>query len=466
MFKPTLLLSFIYATLVLALCAAADGGSAGHVPRRSSDGPSRLDSRGERNANRALKASTSGSIAFRHKTIVKNQKVRSKRVVESCVDFGHTAHVAFSLQLDYDADAVLDYGKNIASHSWEYGVMSEALMDWYNPSLSVFSSSAFANGKMPKVAVSKMAATSYAIDKIDLTRGDTLVDGAGANGDPASLVPAALYIGQTKPEYLSAVDRQIQHLYNAPRYSNGAISQRDQVAELWADGMYMIHPALAIYAVQTQNTSHVLEAARQAGLYRQILQAKTSDKWKGMWTHIVGPQSQTLGIWLTGNGWAAMGMARVLATLVNWPKTAKGTPAQQSNLKNWIYEILSGAQGSTLASNGLLRNYIVGGPKGQDAVAFGQFGDATGTAMIAAVAYRMAVLDPSSRSRAYISWADGLRKAVAKNVQSNGLVTNTVDPLNWYSGEPYMKGSPEGQGSAALLLAAYRDYLAASSSSS
>lgn len=193
----------------------------------------------------------------------------------------------------------------------------------------------------------------------------------------------------------------------------------------------MIHPALASWSVEVQDTSYVLEAAKQAGLYREILQANTTAAWKGLWTHIVGPESQTLGIWLTGNGWAAMGMSRVLATLLHWPATANTSKSQQANLKKWIYEILHGAMNTELASNGLLKNYLVGGPKGQDDPPSADYGDATGTAMIAAVVYRMAVMDPGSTSQSYLTWAGKLLKAVSRVVSSDGLVTNTVNPLNW-----------------------------------
>ncbi|CAO1632342.1 unnamed protein product [Sympodiomycopsis kandeliae] len=362
----------------------------------------------------------------------------------------------------YDADNVLSKGEDLAQHSWEYGIITQALIDYYSPSLSVFTKSVFSKGKMAKPVVSKTAALSYAQPKIDLSRNDTLIDGAGSNGDPASLVPPALLIGQSDSRYLSAVDRQMQHVLNAPRFYNGAISQRDAVAELWADGMYMHIPALAYYGVQKQDAWYVTEAARQSGLYRQVLIANTTAQWKGLWTHIVGPQSQTLGIWLTGNGWAAMGMSRILAIMMHWPQTSSSTSSQQANLKTWIYEILNGAKSTQLASNGLLKNYLVGGPSGQKASPSADFGDATGTAMIASTVYRMAVLDTSGQAKAYISWADGLRKAVAKNVQGDGLLVNTVDPLNWFSTQPYMKGSPEGQGAAGLLAAAYRDCVQAS----
>lgn len=59
-------------------------------------------------------------------------------------------------------------------------------------------------------------------------------------------------IGQSEPAYMAASDRQADHLLNVvPRFWNGAISQREDVAELWSDFMYMAPPFLAYYAVAT-----------------------------------------------------------------------------------------------------------------------------------------------------------------------------------------------------------------------
>lgn len=137
-------------------------------------------------------------------------------------------------QVGYDVDAVLQVGEKISSHSWEFGILSEALLEYYSPSLSVFSKGAYASGKVPKPKVTRTPALAYAITRINLTRPDTLVDGDGANGDPASLVNPAVLIGQSDQDYIDAAGRQIDHLYKAPKYYNGAISQRDSVAELWA----------------------------------------------------------------------------------------------------------------------------------------------------------------------------------------------------------------------------------------
>ncbi|PWN26371.1 hypothetical protein BDZ90DRAFT_233501 [Jaminaea rosea] len=355
----------------------------------------------------------------------------------------------------YDADKVLSVAKKLTTHSWEYGILAEALLEYYNASLSVFGSNPFPNGKVPKPNVATVQALSYVKPNISIS-GNTLSNGDGAAGDPASLVVPATLIGGTNAAYTQAVDRQIAHLFTVPLYSNGAISQREAVAELWADAVYMFPPAFAYNAVRTNNESMMHTAIIQCSRYRQILQPTTTAAWSGLWQHIVGPQSQTLGIWATGNGWAAMGMVRVLATVKKW-ETSKGWTSQQALLTKWIYQILSGAVGSGVASNGLIKNYMVGGPNGaSQSPAAGDFGDVTGSAMLASAAYRMMVLDPSGASK-YLSWANGLRKAVAARVNGTGYAVPNVDPLNWFNTSPYYQGSPEGQSATGILAASWRD---------
>lgn len=78
----------------------------------------------------------------------------------------------------------------------------------------------------------------------------------GAAGDPASLGVMAVMMGQSEPAYLEASRRQANHLLNdVPRYWNGAISHREDVAELWADFMYMAPPFLAYWAVASVSTT-------------------------------------------------------------------------------------------------------------------------------------------------------------------------------------------------------------------
>lgn len=120
------------------------------------------------------------------------------------------------------------------------------------------------------------------------------------------------------------------------------------------------------------------EAVQQISLYRDVLKAGSLN-----WRHIIGSQSQDTGLWSTGNGWAALGMTRVLHTLQKWPSSSSMS-SQAGQLKSWIKEIFDGAIQSN-TDNGLLRNYINDGS---------WFGEISGTSLISAMIYRMAVNDP------------------------------------------------------------------------
>jgi rhamnogalacturonyl hydrolase YesR len=136
---------------------------------------------------------------------------------------------------------------------------------------------------------------------------------------------------------------------------------------------------VAYQAVQKNNVSLMAETVRQIGLYRDVLKGGNLN-----WQHIIGPQSQDTGLWSTGNGWAAFGMCRVLHTLQKWPASSGSLGSQAGQLKSWIKEILDGAMGSG-TDNGMLRNYLNDGS---------WFGEISGTALLTAIAYRMAVNDP------------------------------------------------------------------------
>lgn len=364
-----------------------------------------------------------------------------------------------------DLSKTLTLAKSLSTHSWEWGTAIQASLEVLNPELSVFSTSAFPNGKIPAVtgAISCYDGLDYAQRKINLT-GNALADGEGAVGDPASMGVGALLLGAASSgdrAYTAAAERQLATIMAAPRYYNGALSQRADVAELWADNMFMTPPFLAYYAVATQNRSLLRQAVRQCGLYREVLQANTTASWDGLWTHIVGPQSQTLGVWATGNGWAALGMARVLATVTNWSVSA-GWLTEQAQLKRWIMEILDGADEVQVdPETGMLRNYLVGGVESQTDTSVDWFGDGAGTAALVAAALRLAVIDPDLAPQ-LIRFTKPLRAALVSNTDDSGLLAPTVNPYDWHSTKGWTTGSPEGQSFISMAGAAWRDCVAAS----
>ncbi|EHK19940.1 uncharacterized protein TRIVIDRAFT_156047, partial [Trichoderma virens Gv29-8] len=349
------------------------------------------------------------------------------------------AIAANDVDAGFNAYAAAQVMVNKASHSWEWGTAAEALLELYNPELSVFGSNPFPNGKVPQASPNTFA-LEYAREFIN-RNSQVLVDNS-AVGDPASLGVSAILLGQSDSVYIGAANRQADYILNdAPRWSNGAISHRPDVAELWADNMAMSFPFLAYLAVQQNNASLMSVTVQQCGLQRDVLKGNNFN-----WQHIIGPQSQDTGLWSTGNGWASYGMVRVLHTLQKWSVSASMT-SQATQLKGWIKEILDGAIQSSL-DGGLLRNYL------NDA---SWFGEISGTAALTAVAYRMAVNDPSMFPQSYITWADSNRMALAKKQSSTGLFSPAVDPYNWHDKTQYTTGSPEGQAFTVLLYTAYRD---------
>ena len=122
--------------------------------------------------------------------------------------------------------------ESLPSHSWEYGAASQALLELNDPLLSVFGPAPFPVQANQKANVKALA---YAASKITFGQNENaLADGGGAVGDPASLGVSAVMLGKTIPSFGQAADATVDYLLNsAPRYYNGAISQRVSSPELW-----------------------------------------------------------------------------------------------------------------------------------------------------------------------------------------------------------------------------------------
>jgi rhamnogalacturonyl hydrolase YesR len=227
----------------------------------------------------------------------------------------------------------------------------------------------------------------------------------------------------------------------------------------------MVPPFIAYFAAfdQTGNKTTLLQAAYdQCRLYRKYLQDPTTKLWK----HVVLGSWQDNGLWGTGNGWAAAGMLRVLQTISN-SDVSGSFLAQQQDLLGWIEEIVGAAWKyqvrvpcySTTSlrllvadvhpqtSSGALRNVI------NDS---GSFTDSASTALIASVAFRLAVLNGNNAT--YIANANAAYNFVYRNIDSDGWLRNTVDPLTFNSLSQPDDPSPEGQSFVLLLESARRDF--------
>ncbi|EDR06803.1 uncharacterized protein LACBIDRAFT_299692 [Laccaria bicolor S238N-H82] len=365
---------------------------------------------------------------------------------------------------------VLSLAQSLPRYSWEYGTSAEAQLELFTPQFSVFGATPF---PIPALPAARVIALNYASSKVDFGTGyAALSAGSGAAGDPSSLGVSAVMLGKLDGEYMAAAQETVDALLTQiPRWSNGAISHRPDVAELWADFVYMVPPFLAYYGADTPNASILLQSYTQCQLYRQVLQPSSG----GAWMHIMGPQNQDTGLWSTGNGWAAAGMTRVLATFLKSPFAQQLNGTAQADavegLTGYVMEILDGAMSSPM-SFGLLRNYL------NDTSGDGQgFPGISGSTLLASVVYRMAVLRPdvfassnssnptsSSSVSSYISWADNIRAVLGAydasgnpHITKTGIATPAVNPLNWHDTTPYTSGSPEGQNFVVLMYAAWRD---------
>lgn len=150
------------------------------------------------------------------------------------------ANAVNDVDAGFDAYAASQVMVDKSSHSWEWGTAAEALLELYNPELSVFGSNPFPNGKVPQADPST---TALAYAKQFINRNSQTLVNDTAVGDPASLGVSAILLGQSDSVYIGAANRESDFLLNvAPRWSNGAISHRPDVAELWADNMAMSFP--------------------------------------------------------------------------------------------------------------------------------------------------------------------------------------------------------------------------------
>lgn len=366
---------------------------------------------------------------------------------ESCVG---------TFNYSFPVNAAIHQAHNEATRSWEIGYVFESTQQVFNPERSVFGSDPFPDGKIPNLGMRLDEASLYAEPRLKPHGKVLFKEERDAVSDPAAVGIAAIMLSQKwgNNDFMAAATRQKEILLNeAPRYSNGAISHLLGEAQLWSDAVAMFPPFLAYYGVATDDLSMVRQAFREIALYRDVLRIN-GGRTKGLWRHIVGPaEDSDEGAWSTGNAWAAYGMARVRATITAWPNSNTTMAEEKNDLDTWIAEILSGAVMTDDDSSGLLRNYL-----GDSTWS----GETSGTALLAATAYRMAVMRPEVFAKSsYLDWMHRKRRAVIQRVDENGISRPAVNPLKPKSRAPFTGISPEGEGFILLLSTAWRDCVCA-----
>jgi len=161
-----------------------------------------------------------------------NLMVNASAIVHLATFSGNLVH-PFPISPGFDIQKVSTLAESLPSHSWEFGAAAQAFLELYNASLSVFGPTPF---PVRNVSPQHVPALAYAAGKIELGGGgaNVLANGDGAVGDPASLGVSAVMLGKTDGRYAQAASDTINYLMNsAPRFWNGAISQRVVAPELW-----------------------------------------------------------------------------------------------------------------------------------------------------------------------------------------------------------------------------------------
>ncbi|CAE6451774.1 unnamed protein product [Rhizoctonia solani] len=335
-----------------------------------------------------------------------------------------------------------------AKLSWELGTRTQTLLELDTPSFSV-SSEDFPPPRSAPDSLDDVIGIARSIVQ-SKTNGELPLMEDGSAADPASNgvgVLLANWTGASGGNYGQAAADQLSFLLSfTPRAPNGAISHRADQAQLWSDFIYMVPPFLAYYGVLTDNQTLVEESYNQIKLYRDILADDT-----GMWQHIRLGSFEDRGHWSTGNGWAAMGMLRVLVTIRGSP-WSKSMRRHISDLESWVGEILD-AMWPNLTDQGMFYNYA------DDA---STFQDAASAALIAASTYRLSLvagvhthLPSAERVHSALSIAGSNSNPNAR-ITPDGWLTPVVNPHSF--GEEGAE-SAEAQAFVLQLHAAWAEWV-------
>ncbi|KAG8819424.1 hypothetical protein FRC18_012092 [Serendipita sp. 400] len=352
---------------------------------------------------------------------------------------------------------------DVATRSWELGTRAQVLIEFDSAAYDVLSPSC----KLPPNTTNPPSSldTPFSIVRpvVDQStshaqsgNGSLMDDGSVA--DPASLGVTVLLANWTGAgngaDFGGAAQRELSYLLEkAPKTAEGAISHRMDKTQLWSDFIYMVPPFLAYYGALHENKTLMDEAFNQISLYRDKLHDGDSGN---LWRHIVlGGDGEDAGRWSTGNGWAAMGMLRVLGTY-KASSLSRDYGDKIGTLEGWVDEILHGMYDTVSNSNTALFNNYADQPK--------TFRDGSSTALIAAAAYRLAVLSDGGRVGT-IPKAEKARRELSKHagdagghIDGDGWLSPVVDPHNF----PVQGSrSPEGQAFVVSMIAGYKAWNAA-----
>jgi unsaturated rhamnogalacturonyl hydrolase len=298
--------------------------------------------------------------------------------------------------------------------SWEQGVAAQALLELGERELVIL---------MAKESVLRQDK----LGRLSVLYTDQGVTDAAAAGE--ALFAAAGWTGDQRLK--DAHEKMLDYLINhAPKTADGTLSHVIQAKQLWIDSIYMAPPFLAV-------AGHPSLAVEQIeGMHRRLWDPQ-KELYSHMWDEDKGEFIRK-DAWGVGNGWAAAGLARVIAAL----------PTHMQQERDRLIGIVSSLIKSILRfqrQDGLFHDVV------DDVQTFVETNLAQ---MLAYAIYRGVAAGWLDRQ--YLSAADGLRQAARQKVDEWGLVQDVC-------GAPFFNAAgtaTEGQAFFLLMEAAHRDMLA------
>ncbi|GGG54050.1 glycoside hydrolase family 88 protein [Paenibacillus radicis (ex Gao et al. 2016)] len=265
-------------------------------------------------------------------------------------------------------------------YSWEQGVAAQALLESGDTELAFLLARDAVNRQDTSGKLGVMN-DGYSVTD-SAANGEAVARAAQATGDPLFIKGAA-----------SMLDWLLHH---APKTEEGILRHVIDKPQVWIDSFYMAPPFLAI-------SGHFDEAVKQIDGYRKLLWNPEAK----LFAHIYDDEAQSFireAHWGVGNGWAAAGMIRVIASLPD------SLPEERGRIANYLQQSIDGSL-AHLREDGLFHD-VMDDPS--------TFVETNAAQMVSYSIYRGVLLGVLDKD--YIQFADRMRAAVHARVDENGLV--------------------------------------------
>lgn len=334
--------------------------------------------------------------------------------------------------------------------SWEVGIASQALLEYKDPHLSVFTREPFPGGKLPRPGWIFADEASKFVErnvKLDDEGRPALLYNSTDVSRMASLGVSALLLGGSRPDWQDAAIKLKDYIMNeTPRSRNGAImiEDFDGTHQIRGDTIGSISPFLAYCGFVQSNGTLMREAVKQCEWHKEVLGPGNI---VGLWQSSTPPDyTIDKSVLVLRSALAAYGMLRTRATLVATHHDSQAMKRDVNHLEELIMGIIEGAMDYPASIPGSIEDWT-------------RFEWRSGTAMMAAAAYRLgAIMGKSSERDKIVDWAKHRKNDVLRSLNSNreSRAETTDSDHGLHHGH-----GPESHSNVLIMAAAWRDCVCA-----